>query len=77
MEICGKCGREPWDGICPLLPSQGLIGILRPRHNADTRKNCGHPAIGESPLIIEAAERNKLFKSTSTLPKPYSHQTSV
>lgn len=58
MEICGKCGREPWDGRCPLLLGHDIRQIIEPAENTQTRKNCGHPAIGESPLIIEAAERN-------------------
>lgn len=63
MDICGKCGREPWDGKCNLLfEGSNIKGILEPAKNAQTRRNCGHPAIGESPLIIEAAERNRLCK---------------
>lgn len=60
MQICGKCGRVPWDGRCNLLPPRDMIAIVAPRKNAQTRRNCGHPLIGESPLIIEAAERNRL-----------------
>lgn len=58
MNICGKCGREPWDGKCNLLLAADFKAIVEPVQNAQTRRNCGHPAIGESPLIIEAAERN-------------------
>lgn len=59
MSICGKCGREPWDGRCNLLPEYNIKDIVESAKNAQTKSNCGHPAIGESPLIIEAAERNK------------------
>jgi hypothetical protein len=62
MEICGKCGREPWDGRCNLLVGYDIKTIVEPAKNAQTKRNCGHPCIGESPLIIEAAERNKSCK---------------
>jgi len=62
VEICGKCGREPWDGKCNLLMTDDKMPLIEPKKNAQTRRNCGHPLIGESPLIIEAAERNKLIR---------------